>query len=290
LGGVFSQDSQQAANALKKAENFYKNKLHSTVSQSQVKDLIDQLDNDINWDALELTKTDEVLMNVRGRLDSLLKSKNPDYAEAMTPVDDQMRLMKDAQKLFGVQKRRGEEFSLKSDTTVNRLQNALKENKIVTQKTMERIKGAIGEDLPKKVRFAEYRRQFEEPATGHYGAIPAIKTGLGTMIGGQIGSYTGAMMGGVAGYVANQFGPKIASFIVDRISPIASKLDSFIAAIPSEVGRRAFVLSFVSRNFPEVESHETKSLTKEKAKEFLERAKGNKTEARRMAKEERFTY
>lgn len=220
LGGVFSNDAQAASGALERVAGYYK-KLKSTVSEAQVKDLIQQIDGDIDWKNVAANKTNKALAGVRTRLDAMLKSQNTNYKEAMVPVDESMRVMGKIQKTFGIENEPQRGF-FPNDQAPNRLRTALKEDKLGTQRTLDRFQKLTGEDWATKIKNANAKEAFERAGKGmgstRSNAGAAIGTSLGGMVAGWAGSGPGAAIGAVAGAVADVYGPKVAARLTDALA------------------------------------------------------------------------
>lgn len=210
LGGIFSNESKQAASALKSVADNYK-KLRSTVSESQVKDLIQQIDADIDWSNPAASRTNEALVGVRTRLDGMLKKQNRYYAEAMKPVNEAMNVMNDVQKKFGVKRKTGEGFVF-DDSTVGKLRGSLKENKVATQSTLEKLKKVTGEDWESKLRQANIAQAFEGSSIN--GARRAVAGTAAGMFAGPVGGAVGA----ITGIFADIYGKRVAGFLADALS------------------------------------------------------------------------
>lgn len=217
LGGVFSKESQAAAGALKKVTDLYK-KLRNTVSETQVKGLVQQLDSDINWGDPSASRTNEALVGVRTRLDGILKKQNPHYAEAMRPVAEGSRLMSEMQKKFGIERKTGEGFSV-TDQTVNKIKSALKEDRLGTMNILNRFQKLTGEDFVSKIKNANVSAAFDGATT--QGSRRAV---IGGTLGGASGYALGAppwvtsAIGTVAGAFADIYGRRVAGVLADALS------------------------------------------------------------------------
>lgn len=217
LGGVFSQESQAASKALKNVQGLFK-KLRNTVSEQQVRDLVDQLDSDIDWSNPAASRTNEALVNARTRLDAMLKKQNPYYAEGMKPTAEATRVMTDMQKKFGIGRKVGEGFHL-TDQTVGKIKSALKENRMETQSLLERYKKITGEDIESKIRGANISAAFEGSNTnGSRRAV--IGGGVATVGGYMLGlppQITGPL-GIIAGGFADIYGRRMAGALADTLA------------------------------------------------------------------------
>ncbi len=218
LGGVFSQESKSAAKALSSVKDLYESKLRNTVSESQVKDLIQQLDSDIDWGNPQASRTNEALVGVRTRLDGILKTQNPAYREAMAPVNEAMKVMNEMQKKFGIQRKTGEGFVL-SDQTVNKIKSALKDDRLNTQNILDRFQNITGEDWESKIKNANVAQAFTGEKTqgsrravvgGAVGTAAGYMTHLPPAITGALGAITGAF--------TDIYGRRLAGTLADVLS------------------------------------------------------------------------
>jgi hypothetical protein len=211
LGGVFSEESKKAVGALKRVKETYK-KLRETVSQKQVKELIDQIDDDIDWDNPAASRTNEALIGVRTRLDDILKTQNPEYGNAMKPVADAIRVRDDFKKAFGIQKKTKRDFYA-SDGTVNKIKTSLKESKVDTQEVLNRYQEITGEDFITKIDNTNNKAAF------YGGDTQGSRRTAGLTVAGSVG---GGAPGAVAGYVGglflDKYGHNVAGAIADVLA------------------------------------------------------------------------
>ena len=171
LGGIFTDEAASAAKVLKKVRiNF--NKLKNTVSQSNVKDLIEKLDKEISWDKLwkapeTLTTTDKSLIGLRTRMDAMLKKSNKEYADLMKPLAEAIQTRNEFFKKFGVERIRdiGEKGTktkfVPSTKTFDTLKRAETEGKLTEQRLLEGVEKVTGERLSPEIQNAILRRQIE---------------------------------------------------------------------------------------------------------------------------------
>lgn len=217
LGGIFSQEAKSASQALKNVADKFK-KLRTTVSEKQAKDLIQQLDADIDWGNPSASRTNEALVGVRTRLDALLKKQNPHYAEAIKPVAEAVRVMDEVQKKFGIKRKTGQGF-FADDQTVGRIRSALKEDRIGTKKILDRFQKITGEDWESKIKNANISEAFVGEKT--QGSRRAVIGGtVGEVIGRVVGlpPASGAALGAIAGAFADIYGRRLAGRLADALS------------------------------------------------------------------------
>jgi len=185
LGGVYTSEGESASRVLMKVKDNL-NKIRSTVSQRQVADLIDDLDNEIPWDKVwkkpeDLTLTDKALIDIRTKLDGVLKTKNTEYAKIMKPLSEQIQARNEYLKTFNLQKVRGEgERYAPSDTTTSRLFGSTRENRLMTKRVLGKTKEMIGEDLEPRVRASQVKADFEpETSRSYRGGEIGVRQSLG---------------------------------------------------------------------------------------------------------------
>lgn len=215
------------------------------VSEKDVKDIVDRVGKDINWDDKAASQTNESLTNFQVRLNNFLKSKNDKFAKAMKPVDSLMRLYTDLIDSFSLNKKTGEGIA-PTDTTISKLASLPQERKAVSQNVMRRTKAVTGEDYLEKSKLANIRKQFEGGrANGsrrvNLGSIVggATGAGFGALVGHSPGTATvGATVGGIAGAIADSFGGQIAAKFIDTYSSLSKKAASLGQTIPAEAIRR----------------------------------------------------
>lgn len=245
LGGTYGKEGRAAAKALENLKEDFA-KLHNTVSQEQVHDVIFKLDDEINWDRVwntpeDLTPTERAMVNSRSYLDRILKVKNTAYAKAMLPVDEAMHGRKEFAKNFGIKKIPGEGW-IASDQAYNRTRSALREGKIETERVLKQTNKIIGEDLTPKIRKANYGEEFRGGKTQgsrnvNIGAFVGGSTGAGAgalfgspMIGGGAGSAAGAL----AGSYIDKHGAEIAADLIRRYLgtiPMTKQVGQVVAPI-----------------------------------------------------------
>lgn len=221
MGGVFSEESKKAVAALKRVKETYK-KLTNTVSQKQVKELIDQIDDDINWDNTTASRTNEALIGVRTRLDGMLKDLNPGYKEAMQPVSEAIQIRDEFQKAFNVSKKTKRDFYA-GDQTVNKIKSSLKDSKIETQSILQRYQDVTGEDFISKIQNSNNKAAF-------YGGETNGSRRTGPMaVVGSFGGPAGAAAGYVGGLFIDKYGKNAAGAIADVLA--SPKMTKYLSVL-----------------------------------------------------------
>lgn len=213
------------------------------LSEAQVKEIIQSLDGNINWDNPAAGKTNELLEHARDYFDDILKSQNVDYKQAMIPVAKNMRLVKNLKRGFGLQEVPGEGLR-PQDVTATKMQMAPSEKRAITQETLEELKGVTGSDYLAKSKKARLAKEFEGGSTQgsrrvNVGGISGA--GVGSAVGGAVagwpgaavGSVVGGTIGGIAGAYMDKYGGKVAGELIDF----------YVKNNPARLGKYATVLT-----------------------------------------------
>lgn len=163
------------------------------LSESELRSVIQKLDENIDWDDQSQNTTNQALESVRSRLDSMLKFRNQEYRKAMEPVADRTGLHSALKRQFNFIKSPGEGLQ-PTDTTATKVQTALRENKAVTQENLERLKSLTGKDYAGLARDYQLSQQFENTAPNG-----SRRTNLAATVMGGLGAAGGALVGGIPG-------------------------------------------------------------------------------------------
>lgn len=226
LGGIYTDEGRTAAKTLERVGNSF-NRTRNAVTQNQVRGIIQNLDNEIPWTKVwkspeSLTASDHAMMDVRGELDSILKAKNPEYANLMKPVSDAIQSRNEFLKRFNIEKIKGKGYQL-GDNTVNRAANTLNENKVASQRVLEGVKETTGEDVMSKLQNAKFKEQFQPPTSHTLDDI--LRTKPETLIS----------------LIQNRFGRQAAGALADAINTgsknIPEKMFKNVGAIGNVSGK-----------------------------------------------------
>lgn len=184
--------------------------------EQSVKGIIKSLDANIDWASQEAQPANQALQSARVILDDLLKTQNTEYAKAMEPVNERMRVLTELKSRFGLQSVPGQGFQ-PGTTTEGALANVITKNKSVTRGTLERLKQYTGTDYPADIQNTRYAEQFQPGATRPNGSRRvAAASVIGGAIGKIFGSPTlGAAAGAGTGLLIDQQGGVIAAKIID---------------------------------------------------------------------------
>ena len=178
-------------------------KLHNTISQQNVKGFIRNIDKDINWNRIRFDPTyqptleEQGLMKIRGTLDDMLKTANPQYGKQMETVSDLLTSAREFAKKFGLLKREGE--IVPGDTTANVLNTALKGSKEETQRVLGKAQELTGKDIETPLLLRQFKGPTPENPMGipsHIGgALVGAAAGNGLGLGGMgLGALAGHRM------------------------------------------------------------------------------------------------
>ncbi len=177
--------------------------LKSTVSQSNLKDVIRDIDKDIPWDKIRFqmgyqpTMEEAGLMKLRGGLNDILTTANPEYGAEMGKIKDILDTSSEFAKKFGLERHEG--TIVPGDQTVNRLNTALKGSKTETQRVLGKTLENTGEDIETPLLL----RQFKGPTPENPAGVPS-KIGAG-LVGAAFGhglGIEGMGLGAVLGHRA----------------------------------------------------------------------------------------
>lgn len=192
--------------------------LNSTISEKRLKELIKDLDEDINWTDPSASATNKALAGVRMRIDDILKSQNPEYAKAIKPVAEAMKVRDKFGRTFGIGRETGRGYHV-TDQTVNKLRSALKENRLETKNVLRRYESITGEDLQTRLANATAKAAMQEGRA--QGSARAVVGGVtGEFVGQGMGlpPVIGGTIGAISGRIADAYGPKIAARVIDVIA------------------------------------------------------------------------
>jgi hypothetical protein len=232
IGGAYTPDVKAASKALKDIETSLKTKLKSTVSETQIKGLIQQLDENINWGNPAASKSNKALIGIRTRLDGIIKKQNTGYTDAMKPVDEAMRVKNRIQNKFGIEYETAKGY-YPTDQSTNKIRRSLAEDKIETQDLLGRFEKITGEDWQGKIKFTNAKESFEKPGRG----MGSTRANVGAVAGSVLG-LPGAVAGTVAGMITDVYGPRVAAKIIDAVASPKFARYSDILSKASQGGAR----------------------------------------------------
>lgn len=221
LGRTISDSTAHAKKVLGRYADRLK-KLGSTVSEKELGSIVRSIDEDIDWSAKELAPLNNALEGVRTRIDTILKTGNKEYAAAMEPVAENMRLLKKGQKVFGIENDIGKGYKA-TNSTATALKSATDPKRLDSRAVLERLNELVGKDYLSEAEASKVAEAFKPGAkTGgkrlNVGAAigAAAGTGIGSTLGfghGMVGGATGAVAGGM---IDANAGP-IAGSLIDSL-------------------------------------------------------------------------
>lgn len=176
------------------------------ISQQQLKDIVRQYDN-INW----ADPSRDAKKSVRNVLDMILKSSNDEYAKAMKPVADNIKLEKVIERKFGL-KYDPTNGTYATDATAGKWTPKLLEGqKPESAIALKKLDKAVNGDLTEKVRLSNIKDQFTgDKTTGSRMVM------LGRSIGSVLGP-AGSTIGAMAGAMMDKAGGKVTAGMVDAL-------------------------------------------------------------------------
>ncbi len=225
--------------AIGKLQSLYKdiNQIGSenpNLTEMDLKDIIRSVDKNINWQDKGLSDLNSSLTDFRGKVDQLLKTNNPEYAQAMQPVDDKIGLLNDLNKAFSLTNQTGEGLQ-PTDTTISKMQSLPTERKSITQNLVQQLKQATGQDYTQQAKDYGYARQFQGGTTNgsrRVMALGGVGAAIGAKFGGTPGAVAGQALGNVAGLVADKYAGSIAGGLADVYAPVYQGISRLGASAP----------------------------------------------------------
>ena len=199
------------------------------VSEKELRGIIQSLDSNIDWTRQEMEPLNNALESARTQIDTILKSRNKSYAQAIAPESEQIRLLKKAQRMFNIQSVPGQGLQPGSATAQN-IQTALRDKKAINRDVLREVGDVSGTSPLQEALDAKTAQEFRGG-----NAQGSRRTMGGAAIGGAVGTALGyptigTALGAVAGQATDVTGREMAGSIIDayvRAMP-------FLAKIPTE--------------------------------------------------------
>lgn len=228
-GNVIGKAQERAYNNL---NDLSKQILHlpKDIDEPTLKQIIQNLDENINWNNPEMGPTNNVLKNLRTFIDTKLKTQNTNYKNAMEKVEDVTKSLQQVKSVF--ENRQNPENYDKFNKAVKNLIN--KDDMSAANLAVDKIEKHTGYDLRKDIVDAWTKAQFEKGDVNG-----SRKTLLGGMVGTAGGTVLGnpvlgGAVGSSVGYTADRYaGPIFKKLLDGKInaqeysSLIAPKLGKF---------------------------------------------------------------
>lgn len=218
--------------------------LRETVSEVQLRDLVQKVTDAVKYGKKEYSGTDIPLMKVRKSLDTILK-KNLDYAALMEKEVPLQRLADGLEDSFGLKRSVGEGF-VATDTTASKLNTILGETKEVrSQEILKNLSKETGVDYIQKVKDHKMAQQFVPGVKRSEGSARTLLGGaLGTSVGGVAGGWGGAGIGSAAGGLAGRgldyYGGSVAGKIIEALSNGNTKVGGLLKSLSSGPNKTPF--------------------------------------------------
>ena len=160
----------------------------SDISESNIKRIIQGLDDNIDWNNTNQKPTNEAMMYLRTNLDKVLKEGNPVYKESMSRVEETIQAQQQIKSMF--MNRTNPENYDKFTKQIKYLVN--KDDMSGASQAVNKVEEHTGYDLRKDITNSWTKSQFEKGDPNG-----ARKTVLGGVIGGAVGSVAGPIGGAV---------------------------------------------------------------------------------------------
>jgi hypothetical protein len=210
------------------------------LKSTEVKQLLKSLDDDIDWDDMSPDVLTQTLRQLRGQIDGTLKSAHPEYEQAMAPVAEHTRLLKEIKGKFALVRGSGGDFA-PSDTTATKIRAVNDAKKQYSREILERYKATTGEDVLQEAADFKTASEFMRSSTqGSRKAVTYAATGAaaGGWIAGTPGAVVGSGAGALTGAHMDIFGGEYAGKTIDflvRQNP--EKLRQMIRLNPAVFGK-----------------------------------------------------
>lgn len=211
VGQPISDASENAIAALTKYKERI-NKIYKdrNLTAPEVKQIIMDLDDDIDWNTPKSKKANTAIKGLRKATDKMLKDKFPNYGERMEPLANLMKTREEASTLLKVVRRQGE-WEV-PDIAVSRMDRLFKGGypKKKSLDVLERFGKESGLDIAGEMDLSTFRTQFLKPEPR------ATRTALtGGAIGFWTGGVPGAAKGAAIGAALDKYGGRALSEVID---------------------------------------------------------------------------
>lgn len=208
--------------------------LKTGVSEKSVKEIVQQLDKNINWDDPAAGPVNDALENLRVGWDRLLKGKNKAYEKAMRPVASLTRTIGETKKILGLVEKPGEGVvpGMNTEAAIKGLSGATRGS---ARKILNRLRNATGTDIPAESKLQMLANEFKGGKTqgsrrvnlgralgAAAGSIPGYL--MGGFGGGAAGGVAGEVIGGLAGAKIDIEGGKMAGTLIDQLARIPTMI------------------------------------------------------------------
>jgi hypothetical protein len=242
VGRPISDASKTAIDALETyKERITKSYGTAKIPAPELKQIIQDLDDDIDWNTPKSAKANNAIKGLRKNIDTELKTRFPEYEDKMKPLAQLMETRENASKLLKVVRRKGE-WEI-SDNAVSRMDRLYKGG-YPKQKSLD-VLGSFskesGLDITGQMDLSTFRTGFEKSEQ------QATRTVLtGTLVGGWMGGLPGAAKGAAVGKALDKWGGKALGAGID-VSPTAFRaIGSAADAVPKALVAAPIVNEVIS--------------------------------------------
>lgn len=212
-GVIVGQNQQRAFQTLEGLKNQL-GKFGSDFDETLVKRVIQNLDENIDWNDPSKKLTNDSIKGVRTFLDQRLKDVNPNYRRAMESVEEVSKGLDVVQKTF--QNRQDKQSFDKFIKAVKNLERKPEYSNV--RKALDSIKQHTGFDLESAILDSQAKTEFLKDTTNG-----SRKTILGTVLGGVAGKTTGFVggedlgkaVGAVVGSASDKFAGRTVKALLD---------------------------------------------------------------------------
>lgn len=179
------------------------------VPETTLRKMIDRLQSatkESSFGNPEASASQGAMRDLSGKLNSLLRESNPQYASEMAPAAEAAGLSSDLSKKFSLDQG-------PTDATVGKLNTVMNEGKTESRSLLDQLKDTTGEDFVNKLSNTVTKEHFDAPGTGL-----GLRTAMGTLgfFGGKAtglpyAGHVGAMAGsaGASAFDGGQIAKKI---------------------------------------------------------------------------------
>jgi hypothetical protein len=211
--------SEQAAqkSALKALASAEKDLVKANTYQD-LKTLVQNIDDNIDWDKVDKTVTNEALTRFRTNIDKILKSDR-DYLSNMKSVSEKAQNLDELVKKFGLKK--GKDGFEYTDRTVSITKNLVtdmqKDVKPALKKTVETVNPTLADDFDTASIYNKSRGDTGRGSRSVVGGGLATAA-VGGVLGGPVGGLVTGAVGGLLGLARDKYGRQVASTLLAKSS------------------------------------------------------------------------
>jgi len=230
VGKPISDASINAVESLDKyKERILKVYKNENISAPELKQIIMDLDDDIDWNTPKSQKSNSAIKGLRREVDTMLKGKFPNYEERMAPLADLMNTREEASKLLKVVRRQGEwEVPDIAGSRIDRLFKGTAP-KAKTADVLSKLDSVTGSNIVEDMGATTFVKRFEQPVNE---ATRNVLTG--TVLGGWLGGIPGAGAGAAIANTLDKYGGRAISTAVDAAPKAFNVVGDIAKAVPAK--------------------------------------------------------